>query len=747
MAMGWVIGLERMAGLNLKDVRSAEQSHEAEVADWGSESSFEVNLKHLISIIRRNAILFAATVVSVVVIGIIVTMLITPKYDSQAQVLVEDQADQIIEGSELQKAGAAWDTDRFLQTQLGILQSRSLARSVVEAGRLDQDAGFYAAMGEDMPTDEKLAEEGFAKKDYANARKDVAIDALTDALSVKLPMNSRIIAINIKSRSPQYSANLANLFAERYIDGNLRQKYESSAYARKFLADQLEEARIKVTQSERDLNRYARAAGLIRVSNQGDSTKPDTELSVTGSTLVQLNDAASRATADRIAAQDRWQAISSAPPLSISEVNSNQAVQSLVGEKARVEAELADARSRYVDDSSQVKAKKAQLAEFDRRIGAIAESIKRSSYLDYQAATEREQSLVAKVESLREEALSEQDRGVQYSVLKRIADTNRALYDTLLSRYNQINATAGAAVNNITLVDRAEVPTKPSSPKLALNILLAFVAGLLLAAVAVALREIFDGSIRSPEDVEAKIGLPLLGLIPLEAKRDVGDLLEDRRSHVGEAFSTLVTNLRYSTANGLPELLMVTSSREGEGKSTASRTIARNMARLGKRVLLVDADLRRPTLHGFLAERNKKGLADYLTNQKTFDEIVAPTDVENLNYVTALPMPPDPALLLGGEGVHRFVAEARARYDLVIIDSPPLLGLSDAALLANHADGVLFVIDASVFHRGAVKAALRRLKLVNARILGVVLNRFDPKNAGDNYSYYDSYYTYGQAED
>ena len=736
-----------MTGLNLKDAQSAEELQEGGVAGWDSESSLEVNLKRVISIVRRNTLLITATVASVVVFGVIVTMLITPKYDAQAQVLVEDQADQIIEGSELQKAGSGWDTDRFLQTQLGILQSRSLARSVVEAGRLNEDAGFYSAMGVDMPSDEDLAREGFAKKDYVNARKDVAIDALTEALSVKLPMNSRIIAITIKSRSPEYAANLANMFAERYIDGNLRQKYESSAYARKFLADQLEEARTKVTQSEHDLNRYARAAGLIRVSIQGDSTKEEGELSVTGSTLVQLSDAASRATADRIAAEDRWHAISKAAPFSISEVNSNPAFQALVGAKARVEAELADARSRYVEETPQVKAKKAQLAEFDRRIDVIADSIKRSSYLDYQSARERERSLAAKVDSLRQEALGEQDRGVQYSVLKRIADTNRALYDTLLSRYNQINATAGAAVNNITLVDRAEVPTKPSSPKLILNILLSLVLGLLVAAVAVLLREIFDGSIRSPEDVEVKVGLPLLGLIPLEAKRDMSDVLDDRRSNIGEAFSSLVTNLRYSTANGLPELLMVTSSREGEGKSTASRTIARDVASLGKRVLLVDADLRRPTLHGYLAERNKRGLADYLTNQKTFDEIVAPTDVENLNYVTALPMPPDPALLLGGEGVNRFVAEARARYDLVIIDSPPLLGLSDAALLASHADGVLFVIDASVFHRGAVKSALRRLKLVNAKVLGVVLNRFDPKNSGDNYSYYDSYYTYGQEAD
>ncbi|PNU04168.1 hypothetical protein A8V01_05550 [Novosphingobium guangzhouense] len=712
-----------------------------------SDSGLEVNFKKYIAIIRRNAVLMAATAASVVVLGVIVTMLITPEYDAQAQVLVQDQADQIIEGSDLQRAGASWDTDRFLQTQVGILQSRSLARRVIEAGGFDRDAGFFDAVGSSMPTDEDLADKGFVKKQFATARRDLAIEALMKALAIKLPVNSRIIAITVSSRSPEYAARLANLYAERYIDGNLRQKYDSSSYARKFLADQLDEARIKVTQSERDLNHYARAAGLIRVASQNDGAKSDTELSVTSSTLVQLNDAASKATADRIAAEDRWQAVSGAAPLSISEVNSNQAVQSLVSSKVKAEAELADAKSRYLDNAPQVKAKSVQVAELDRRINSLADSIKKSSYLDYQAAAEREQSLVSKVESLQEEALNEQDRGVQYSVLKRIADTNRALYDTLLSRYNQINATSGAAVNNIALIDQAEVPTKPSSPKLIINILASIILGALVAGLAALLREILDGSIRSPEDVEAKVGLPLLGLIPLEEKRDLTDALDDRRSGVGEAYSSLVTNLRYSTANGLPPLLMITSSRESEGKSTTARAIANEVARLGKRVLLVDADLRRPTLHHHLSERSQSGLADYLTNQKTFDEIVIPSGIENLSYVTALPMPPEPALLLGGEGVAGFVAEARARYDLIILDSPPLLGLSDSALLATHADSVLFVIDASVFHRGAVKSALRRLNLVNAKILGVVLNRFNPKNAGDGHSYYayDTYYSYGNS--
>jgi capsular exopolysaccharide synthesis family protein len=268
---------------------------------------------------------------------------------------------------------------------------------------------------------------------------------------------------------------------------------------------------------------------------------------------------------------------------------------------------------------------------------------------------------------------------------------------------------------------------------------------LFFAAVIVALKEFLDDAIRSPADVEEKLGLRLLGLIPLLKDGDIATELNDRRSSVSEAYRSLVTNLRYSTATGLPRVLVVTSARESEGKSTTARVIASDIAMLGKNVLIVDTDLRRPTLHFAMKDANGSGLTDVLTGQRTFDEVVhSAPNVPTLSYVTALPTPPDPALILAGEGMGNFVEEARQRFDIVILDCPPLLGLSDAPILANHADGVLFIIDASRFHRGAIKSALRRLSLINANLLGIVLNRFAPKSGSDSYSYYaNDYYSYG----
>lgn len=712
--------------------------------DHGEGPNIAAIFQVILRAVRRNILLIASILVAAIIAGIAVTLLITPKYKANAQVLIEDQADQIIEGSELQKVGARWDTDRFLQTQLGIIQSRSLARVVVQSGRFGKDAEFFKALGSSIPEDGDLK-----GPKLAAAREEAAVDLLINHLQVDLPPTSRIATITLVSRDPDLAAKLANVYADRYVEYNLNQKYQSSAYARQFLGDQLSEARAKLTQSERDLNQYARAAGLIRVTSQGDNGTQEAALSVTNNTLLQLNDAASRAVADRITAQDRWNTLAGQPALSVPEVNANPAIQQLVSEKTKLEGDLAEEQSRHLEGYATVKSKRAEIAELDRRINTLAESLKKSSYLDYKAALEREKSLNGKVNTLRNDALGEQDRGVQYSVLKREADTNRALYETLLSRYNQISASAGASNNNITIVDRAEVPRVPASPKLVINLAVATILGLIFAAAAVFLREIFDDAIRTPGDVERKLNMRLLGLIPMmKAGEDVDEKIADPRSGVSEAYRSLVTNLLYSTADGLPQVLTITSSREGEGKSTTARTVARDVATLGKKVLLVDMDLRRPTLHRLMGSEGKSGLTDVITGNKTIDQVLVRSEIDTLDYISGLPTPPDPALILSGDRMAAFFAEARKRYDLIIADSPPLLGLSDAVLLASHADGVLFVIDGAGFHRGAVKSALRRLTLINANILGVVLNRFEPHRGDNEYEYYSyNYYSYGSHEE
>lgn len=701
----------------------------------GAHSNDELlsfNLGAVLEIFNRNKWWLIGIFVGALGLGIAISMLMTPLYVATSKVLIEQQGDTIIEGSEIEAVSDPYDAERFLQTQLDIIKSRSLARLVVEKEKYFQDDRFFSAFGTQAPLDEETS-------------KITAADLLQSALSTELPYGSRVIPIRIETQSPVYSARIANAYAEQFIESNLTRKLDSSTYAREFLAGELEEARDRLETSERDLNQYSRAAGLIRRTGGSETSGGDGTLSITNDSLVQVNSAANEATAQRVAKQDRWETVAGEPVLSIPEVMSNPAMQDLLKQKATVTAQLAEERARHLEDHPTVKALRARVNELDARLDTVGQSIKRSIYLEYQAARQQEEGLGSRVGMLQSDALNEQDRGVQYNLLKRVADTNRALYDSLLERFNELNASAGAASNNISLVDRAEVPFGPSSPNIPLNLLLASVLGLALAGGFVFVREYFDDEIRSPDDIEAKLGLPMLGLIPL-AEDTVDDELRDSKSPISEAYHSLVTNLLYSTANGLPKSLLLTSAAEGQGKTTTAKALALDLARLGRSVLLIDADLRRPTLHRTIEDHSRLGLTALLAGQTDVGSVVVAGPIPNLSYMTALPIPPEPSLLLGGGRLPEILSQVKSRYDVVIVDGPPMLGLSDAALLASHVDGTLIMADASRFHKGAVKSTLRRLRMVGGQVLGVVVTKFNPKHAGREYSYYGyNYYQYDDA--
>ena len=701
----------------------------------GAHSNDELlsfNLGAVLEIFNRNKWWLIGIFVGALGLGIAISMLMTPLYVATSKVLIEQQGDTIIEGSEIEAVSDPYDAERFLQTQLDIIKSRSLARLVVEKEKYFQDDRFFSAFGTQAPLDEETS-------------KITAADLLQSALSTELPYGSRVIPIRIETQSPVYSARIANAYAEQFIESNLTRKLDSSTYAREFLAGELEEARDRLETSERDLNQYSRAAGLIRRTGSSETSGGDGTLSITNDSLVQVNSAANEATAQRVAKQDRWETVAGEPVLSIPEVMSNPAMQDLLKQKATVTAQLAEERARHLEDHPTVKALRARVNELDARLDTVGQSIKRSIYLEYQAARQQEEGLGSRVGMLQSDALNEQDRGVQYNLLKRVADTNRALYDSLLERFNELNASAGAASNNISLVDRAEVPFGPSSPNIPLNLLLASVLGLALAGGFVFVREYFDDEIRSPDDIEAKLGLPMLGLIPL-AEDTVDDELRDSKSPISEAYHSLVTNLLYSTANGLPKSLLLTSAAEGQGKTTTAKALALDLARLGRSVLLIDADLRRPTLHRTIEDHSRLGLTALLAGQTDVGSVVVAGPIPNLSYMTALPIPPEPSLLLGGGRLPEILSQVKSRYDVVIVDGPPMLGLSDAALLASHVDGTLIMADASRFHKGAVKSTLRRLRMVGGQVLGVVVTKFNPKHAGREYSYYGyNYYQYDDA--
>lgn len=697
-------------------------------------------LRYSLILLRRNLLLIGAIVAAMVIAAVVLTMLETPRYTAVTTVEINQEAQKVL-GEELQsdqESSDGWDIDMFLNTQLDILRSRALAERVVQRLNLATSERFFAAM--EAPVGGEAASE--------KERFDAAVALVRNNLSADLPRQTRIASLAFSSTDPAISSQVANAYAAEFIQANLQRKFDSSAYARTFVADQLEEARARLEASERELNAYARQAGLIRTRDPSN-VEANSAGSVTATSLMQLNEAANRAQAERIAAEARWNSERAQPLFSSQAVLSSPPVQSLVTRRADVQSRLDIARERYLDDHPSVNALEAELAAVEASLNQAANEVRNSVRANYQAAAVAEQRLRARVNALQGETLAEQDRSVRYNTLAREADTNRSLYDGLLQRYRELNAASGITASNIAVVDVAEEPKSPSSPSLTRNIAIALLLGLTLAAAIVFLRDQLDDRLRVPEDVESKIGMPLLGVIPRSLEGDPAAELEDPKSVLTESYSALRTTLLYSSREGLPGILLVTSAQASEGKTTTSFAVARGFARVGKRVLLVDGDLRRPSVHSIAGVPNSKGLSSVLVGESTLQDSIFNSQYAGLSIMTAGPIPPSPAELLSSPRMAALLEELNQAYDLVVIDSAPILGLADSTELAALADGVMLVVEADRGRGGQLKNALRRLRSSNPIILGVVLTKFDPKRAGNSYySYYGyDYYKYESSSD
>jgi len=338
------------------------------------------------------------------------------------------------------------------------------------------------------------------------------------------------------------------------------------------------------------------------------------------------------------------------------------------------------------------------------------------------------------------QSIGKQRDSIQLNIYQRDVDTNRALYDGLLQRYKEIGVTGAIATNNISIVDVAQTPERPSKPRLLINLFLASLIGLGLGVVAAFLLEALDETLASPEDVESKLNLPVLGVIPL-LDRGVTPIeaLKDVRSNFSEAYYSLRTALQFSTPNGAPSSILVTSSRPAEGKSTTAYATAVNLARLGRRVLLADGDLRNPSMHRIIGTDNEAGMSNLLSGG-ALGELAKKTSQTGLDFIPCGPLPPNPAELWGGDRLHQILVEALQTYDHIVIDGPPVLGFADAPLLASSVAGTIFVLESKGTRRAQARGALRRLATGNGRILGATLTKFNTKTA--QYGGYDYAYDY-----
>ncbi|MBJ6123334.1 GumC family protein [Sphingomonas mollis] len=682
------------------------------------------SLREIWAGVYRSRVWIGIIMAACIGVAIAYSLLATKLYKSEVSIEVRQEAEKVL-GTEADREGASSknDTERFLQTQLEIIRSRGVAATVAESLGLYRGDAFLEAMKIEP------AEKGTPNQSLQQIHREQVEQALIAHVDVEYTGNTRIAELTFVSPDPRLSARVANAYADAFIRNNLSRKADSSTYALDFLRNQLGEAQQRLERAERQALGYARRLRLVDPSNAAGSVA-GTPQSLLSAQLIQLNQAYSGALSDRIGAEQKWQRTQAMPDLKIPEVLQNPAVQSLLQQRAQSAATYRQQLSTRQADYPTVLEASAQSREYDRQIATIARNIRDTVKSQYDIALSREQTLARQIEQLKSTTLDEQSQGIQLSILRREADTSRQQYDSLLRRFNSLNAEAGVQTNNLSIVDQAQISEGPSWPKLPLILALAIFIGMLLSFVCVVLREQLFDAVRIPDDVTDRLRLALLGSVP--DTDDIGGEMADPKSSVSEAFNSVRTALALSEG-GMPKTVLFTSSQAGEGKSSSCHALALSLARLGKTVLIIDADLRRPNAHRLFDVKNQNGLSGVLAGLLPAHEAVQSPQGNGVFLLPAGDIPPNPSELVNSPQFMKMVTELTGRYDVVLIDSAPVLGIADAVILSSEVEATVFVIEAGRNSIRGATNALARLRRGGGNLAGALLTKYNPGRLGYGY--------------
>lgn len=708
------------------------------------EDDDEINLRDYWDIIvkRKGTVLtfFLITVVSVVT----ATLLMTRIYRGSLTLQIDQQDSKVTDIQEVTPNESLSSSKDFYQTQYGLLKSRSMAQRVIEQLNLGENPLFAKKKQEGGWLDflgggTKVAG---AATTQDRDRESELMTAFLEQLTIEPLSNSRLVKIHFDSPDPQLAAQVANTISTVFINLNLERRMDASSYAKTFLQERLQQIRVKLEDSEKSLNEFTRKEGIVKVDEKQPS--PDSQ------SLQEFTTALAKVQGERIRMESLYNQVKSADTSALSAVIENKVVQEFKARKAKLEADYQEGLKIYKPAYPRMVQIESQIAEMQAKINEEISQVRGAIKADYEAARAQEEMLMAKLQQSKETVLDVQDRSFQYNILQREVDTNRQLYEGLLQRYKEVGVAGGIGVNNITIVDKAEVPLKPYKPNLMLNGLLAVFLGLFGGVALAFLFEHLDDTIKQPDEVEKLLGLPVLGIIPLvkDAGGDGQDISVsenlDLRSAFAEAHRSVRTALQFSTPEGTPKVIMITSASPGEGKSTTALSLAIHFAQAGKNVLLIDADLRKASLHKKLGIGNDMGLTNYLAGDTKPVEITRTSHIPKVFLIPSGPLPPNPAELISGPKMVALLNLAAERFDQVIIDGPPVLGLADAPLLGSLAEATVLVAEAGGTSREFARNAVKRLRVTHTRLIGGIMTKMGSR--GSAYGYYHSYYyQYGNA--
>lgn len=696
-----------------------------------------VNVTVIRGILYRQRWLVAGVLFAAAAIGLMTTLLMTPMYEATSKVAVKPFGEQVVEGQSTIGVPSNMVYE-YLGTLVQRINSRQMAESVVDDLKL---ADRQDLLGKDV---EASRAPGLSDEQWRESKRQMAVSAVVGGLNVVSSPGSLVIDIGVRSENPVLAAEIANGYANAFVASDTRGSVESNRYAISYLTQQIEQTRARLQSAEEAANGYARTRGII-VQPVGGSEEENagSAATLTSAKLASINGKYIEARAARIAAEERWRAVQSLPAKQLPEVQNSAALQRLVGDLTERQAQLAELRQRYNDDFPQIQSLLAQINSINGQLDRSASELKATLRNELTIARNQESALERELGGLTGETLGEQDQKVQLSALDREAQALRDQLKILLDRYNTVSSAANVNPGTLQMLDTAMVPSSPYSPKLLRNLSMALALGFALAAGLAVLRETFDDRIRSLEDVEDKLGLPFLGHTPYVADRDISLEGSNRFSALMEAYSSIRAGIDFSLPR-TSNIIQMTSSQAGEGKSTTAVVLAEMFASFGRKTLLIDADLRRPSVAALLdIERPKVGLVEVVLGHVALEDAVIKGVHDNLEILPVGEIPPSPTELLASQEFEDFIQQLRGKYSLVIFDSCPVMGLADAPILSRLVDATVFVLEANTMPFSRARAAIRRLTAAGGKTIGAVLTKYRALEAGQSYDYQYSYYQYG----
>ena len=717
----------------------------------------EPRLGDYLLILRKHKWLILSFVLAVVTIVTVTTVRMQPVYEATARIEIDRENTNLTNFTNSENGGGeddADDMDNYIETQSKILMSDTVALETIRSVGLQNDPEFGGQPGKPAMDD---------SSGLANQPEPAVLGAFLGNLSVTRVPNSRLLDVTFSANDPQLAARVVNAQINNFIEQNFKSKYDATTQASTWLASQLDEMKVKVEDSENASLAYERDNQIWTV----DDEKQDISTEKLGELEKELTDAQ----ADRITKEAVYELAQAGNLDAIPAVRESSVIQDILKQEGQIKADYGDALAQYGPKYPKVIRLQAQIKQLDDMITSEKQNIANQVEAEYRGARQREMLLQQALDEQKTEANSAAEKLVQYNILKREADADKDLYDGMLQKLKEAGIQAGLRSSNIRVVDPALVPSSPSRPQKARNILLGLLVGLVGGVGLALLREYMDNTIKTPDDIEMIARLPSLAVVPAFSASNgngngrISRLLKSGpnggkeghvelvshnmpQSQMSEAFRALRTSLLLSQAEHPPQVILMTSALPHEGKTTSAVNLAVTLAQLGDRTLLVDADLRKPGINRALSLVDGKhaGLSSYLAGVSSLDLITVPhPQITNLAAIPTGPIPPNPADLLSSRRLAELILELRKRYKFIVIDSPPVMAATDAVILSVLVDGVLLVARSHETPKEAFSRARDLLVSVNSRILGVVLNAVDSSAPDYYYSYRYYPYAYGES--